>query len=57
MEFNKGTVLLYINNAFNWYFWVKFIVRRVLEARKIWTLCRSLLLSTTVLNDKFLGSH
>ena len=33
----------------------KYIVRRVMEARESWTpcfLCRSLLLSTTVLNDR-----
>ena len=41
-------------NGFQSVFCEKYIVRRVMEVRESWTpcfLCRSLLLSTTVLND------
>ena len=40
---------------FSWFFCEKYTVRRVMEARESWTSCfscRSLLLSTTVLNDE-----
>ena len=47
MAYSKGTVL---PMHFSWFFWLKYIVRRVMEACKSETpcfLCRSLLLSTT----------
>ena len=59
MEFNEGTVLLW---CYKWilvgFFREKYIVRHV-EALESWTpyfLCRSLLLSTTVLNDSIIYS-
>ena len=49
MEFNEGFVIVICQ-----IFCEKYIVRRIMEVRESWTpcfLCRSLLLSTTVLND------
>ena len=51
VAFNVVIVLLM---HLSWFFRVKYIVRRIIEARKSGTpcfLCLSLLLSTTILND------
>ena len=55
-RFTKVQCYCSVTNAFQSFFWVKHIVRHVMEARKSGMpcfSCLSLLLSTTVLNDDY----